>query len=69
MARAVGVAQYLQQHVLPKLPPDRVAFSGSSGGALVAAALCGDVNIERLTKFVIGCRARAFTCARLCSSL
>ena len=52
----LGVAQYLQQHVLPLLPPERVAFSGSSGGALVAAALCGHVDIEALTRFVIDCQ-------------
>ena len=49
----LGVAQYLQTHVLPSLDADRVAFSGSSGGALVAAALCGGVDIEELTKFVV----------------
>ena len=27
----LGVARYLQMHVLPKLPANRVAFSGSSG--------------------------------------
>ena len=52
----LGVAQYLQKHILPKLPADRVACSGSSGGALVAAALCGGVDIEELTKFVIACQ-------------
>ena len=52
----LGVAQYLQKHVLPTLPADRVAFSGSSGGALVAAALCGQIDIEELTRFVIACQ-------------
>lgn len=42
----LGVAQYLQRHLLPHLSPDDVAFSGSSGGALVAVALCTDVDIE-----------------------
>lgn len=42
----LGVAQYLQRHLLPYLSPDDVAFSGSSGGALVAASLCTEVNIE-----------------------
>jgi hypothetical protein len=52
----LGVAQYLQKHVLPLMPPDRVAFSGSSGGALVAAALCGGIEIAELTRFVISCQ-------------
>ena len=53
----LGAAQYLQRHVLPLLPPDSVAFSGSSGGALVACALTTGIDIEQLTTFVIGCHA------------
>ncbi len=51
----LGVAKYLQNHVLPRLPADNVAFSGSSGGALVAAALCLGVNIDELTHFIVSC--------------
>ena len=42
----LGVAHYLQRHVLPHLEAERVAFSGSSGGALVAAALAGGIDID-----------------------
>lgn len=52
----LGAAQYLQQWILPQLPPERVAFSGSSGGALVACALCTGINIEELARFVISCQ-------------
>ena len=52
----LGAAQYLQQHVLPRLPEDRCAFSGSSGGALVACSLCCGVDVEELTRFVIACQ-------------
>ena len=46
----LGVAHYLQRHVLPHLEAERVAFSGSSGGALVAAALAGGIDIEQLAR-------------------
>ena len=52
----LGAAQYIQQHILPALSPEKVAFSGSSGGALVAAALCGGISIEELARFVIDCQ-------------
>ena len=48
-------AQYMQRHLLPHLPEDGVAFSGSSGGALVAAALCTGIDIGDLTETVISC--------------
>ena len=54
----LGVAHYLQRHVLPHLEAERVAFSGSSGGALVAAALAGGIDIEQLAHHVIGCHGR-----------
>ena len=52
----LGAARYLQQHILPHLPPESVAFSGSSGGALVAASLCTGLDVEALTQFVIDCQ-------------
>ena len=52
----LGAAQYLQKHVLPLLPADRVAFSGSSGGSLVACTLCTDIDVEAITRFVIACQ-------------
>ena len=51
-----GAAQYLQKHVLPLLPADRVAFSGSSGGSLVACTLCAGIDVEAITRFVIACQ-------------
>ena len=51
-----GAALYIQKHILPLLPKERVAFSGSSGGSLVACALCCGIDIEDLTRFVIGCQ-------------
>lgn len=52
----LGAAQYIQQHILPELSLDDVAFSGSSGGALVAASLAQGLNVEELAKFVIDCQ-------------
>uniref|UniRef100_A0A7S2X7T1 PNPLA domain-containing protein n=1 Tax=Lotharella oceanica TaxID=641309 RepID=A0A7S2X7T1_9EUKA len=53
-----GVAKYLQAHVLPHLQKEQTAFSGSSGGALVAASLCADLSIDELVKHVISCQPR-----------
>ena len=65
-----GAAQYLQQHILPHLPPDGVAFSGSSGGALAGAALCCGVDVDALMRFIVACHPecefnpwRLLTCA------
>ena len=44
----LGAAHFLQQHVLPHLDAEQTAFSGSSGGALVAAALCTGVDVEEV---------------------
>ena len=49
----LGAAQFVQSHVLPHAPPESVAFSGSSGRALVAAALCTWIDIEELVTIVI----------------
>ena len=35
----LGAARYLQKQILPRMQEDSVAFSGSSGGALVACLL------------------------------
>ena len=42
--------------MLPAAGPERVGFSGSSGGALVAAALASGVRVAALAEFVLGCR-------------
>lgn len=58
-----GVAHWLQEHILPeglnsedaasdKYPKD-LAFAGSSGGALVAAALATGIDIRDLFEFVM----------------
>merc|ERR1712032_1694979 len=59
-----GVAQWLKEHLLPEgLTPEdastdkypkTLAFSGSSGGALVAGALAAGINIRNLFEFVLG---------------
>ena len=70
----LGVGHFLQQRLLHGCSKEsrasRFAFSGSSGGALVAAALCADVDIAELASFVIDCRDecrfnpwRMFACA------
>ena len=70
----LGVGHFLQQRLLHGCSKEsrasRFAFSGSSGGALVAAALCADVDIAELASFVIDCREecrfnpwRMFACA------
>eukprot|EP00965_Chrysotila_dentata_P151618 5011135-Pleurochrysis_carterae.AAC.2 len=46
----LGVAHFLQQRLLPGLDPELTAFSGSSGGALVAAALCANIDVLELTR-------------------
>eukprot|EP00667_Euglena_gracilis_P010732 EG_transcript_10934 len=51
-----GVARYLREHFLPTADPAAVAFSGASGGALVATALCSNVDLDRLIAFVVSCR-------------
>lgn len=57
-----GVAKYLRDHVLPKdmdannAPtkfPDGIAFSGSSGGALVAACLATGIDPRSLFDYVM----------------
>jgi hypothetical protein len=49
----LGAAAYLQDHILPRLPADAVAFSGSSGGALVGATLALGNSIEELARHII----------------
>lgn len=56
-----GVAQYLQDCVLPRIPTSRVGFSGSSGGALTAATLCLGLDVKNTVDFVVSCQPR---CAR-----
>lgn len=59
----LGVACCLQQQLLGRGPAAEAeeavgdfAFSGSSGGALVAAALATGIDLHELAKFVIGCQ-------------
>lgn len=49
----LGVAYYIQNELLPHLPDDRLAFSGSSGGALVACALCTKISIADLAVHIV----------------
>eukprot|EP00300_Choanocystis_sp_HF-7_P042563 c9300_g1_i1.p1 GENE.c9300_g1_i1~~c9300_g1_i1.p1 ORF type:complete len:607 (+),score=87.90 c9300_g1_i1:22-1842(+) len=65
-----GVAKYLVRHVLPRFDRSQVAFSGASGGSLVAAALTLGIDIDELVKYVVGCQPlcryapwRAIACA------
>ena len=56
----LGVAHYLQQALLGGSgggggPSSDFAFSGSSGGALVAGALATGIDIHALASFVISC--------------
>jgi len=58
-----GVAKYIEEHMLPEgltneevasdKYPKNIAFAGSSGGGLVAAALASGVNIRDLMEFVL----------------
>jgi hypothetical protein len=59
----LGVACCLQQQLLGRGPAAELeeavgdfAFSGSSGGALVAAALATGIDVYELAHFVIGCQ-------------
>jgi len=70
----LGVAHCLQQQLLGRGSDRRAdfAFSGSSGGALVAAALATDIDVKELAAFVIDCQAECQynpwnMCARLAS--
>ena len=49
----LGVAHALQNHLLPVAGTHKFAFSGSSGGALVAASLCTELPIGTLAAHVI----------------
>ena len=49
----LGAAHYIQTQLMPHLPEDELSFSGSSGGALVACALCTGISIEELARFII----------------
>ena len=49
----LGAAHYIQTQLIPHLPEDELSFSGSSGGALVACALCTGISIEELARFII----------------
>ena len=51
----LGAAHYIQTQLMPHLPEDELSFSGSSGGALVACALCTGISIEELARYVIDC--------------
>eukprot|EP00668_Euglena_longa_P031683 GGOE01040925.1.p1 GENE.GGOE01040925.1~~GGOE01040925.1.p1 ORF type:complete len:604 (-),score=213.92 GGOE01040925.1:514-2325(-) len=55
-----GVAKYLREHFLPKADLPSVAYSGASGGALVATALCSNVDLDRLIDFVVSCRKSCY---------
>ena len=49
----LGAAHYIQTQCMPQLSEDELAFSGSSGGALVACALCTGISIAELACYVI----------------
>jgi hypothetical protein len=51
-----GVAKYIAEHVLDRFEPSTIAFSGSSGGSLVAACLCLGVPINDISMHVIACQ-------------
>jgi len=69
-----GVAQWIQEHMLPKdltcaeaetdRYPQGLAFSGSSGGSLVAGALGSGINVSDLFEYVLtqqeSCRSNPF---------
>lgn len=48
-----GVAKFIQETLLKKIPADSLAFSGSSGGAIVSLALASEQNIEVLVNRII----------------
>ncbi|KAJ1449553.1 acyl transferase/acyl hydrolase/lysophospholipase [Pelagophyceae sp. CCMP2097] len=50
-----GVAKYIEEHIVPVAGHDALAFSGSSGGALVAASLACGVPSSKLFEFVLDC--------------
>eukprot|EP01127_Copromyxa_protea_P024612 TRINITY_DN9790_c0_g1_i1.p1 TRINITY_DN9790_c0_g1~~TRINITY_DN9790_c0_g1_i1.p1 ORF type:complete len:640 (-),score=79.39 TRINITY_DN9790_c0_g1_i1:13-1932(-) len=50
-----GVASYIEKHILPDSSRD-VAFSGSSGGALVAATLATGSSLSMMINRVVSCR-------------
>jgi hypothetical protein len=52
----LGVARFLERRVLQSLGAERSAFSGSSAGALVAAVLAANVDIEEIARGVISSR-------------
>lgn len=62
-----GVAQWISEHMLPEgltcddavsdKYPEGLAFSGSSGGSLVAGALGSGINIRDLFEHVLSCHA------------
>ncbi len=49
----LGAAHYIQTQCMPELSEDELAFSGSSGGALVACALCTGISIAELACYVV----------------
>eukprot|EP00667_Euglena_gracilis_P005435 EG_transcript_5474 len=51
-----GVARYLRDHYLRDRAEEDIAFSGASGGALVAWSLCDNTNLDVLIDHVISCR-------------
>jgi elongation of very long chain fatty acids protein 4 len=61
-----GVAQWVSEHLLPEgmtasdtetsLYPKGIAFSGSSGGSLVAGALGSGINVHHLFEYVLELR-------------
>jgi len=48
----LGVAMYIKEVLLPKMRVGSVAFSGASGGACVAAALCSNVDMVQLKNHI-----------------
>jgi len=63
-----GVALYIQQHIVPGCIQSSLAFSGASGGSLVAACLAGDVPIRPMADYVLSkrdvCAANPFRMLR-----
>eukprot|EP00299_Pterocystis_sp_00344_P009922 c4322_g1_i1.p1 GENE.c4322_g1_i1~~c4322_g1_i1.p1 ORF type:complete len:463 (+),score=102.20 c4322_g1_i1:598-1986(+) len=51
-----GVAKYISDHVVPRYPSSKIAFSGSSGGALVAAVMCSRLDIPEIVSHVLSCQ-------------
>eukprot|EP00467_Chlorarachnion_reptans_P019163 CAMPEP_0114518732 /NCGR_PEP_ID=MMETSP0109-20121206/18602_1 /TAXON_ID=29199 /ORGANISM="Chlorarachnion reptans, Strain CCCM449" /LENGTH=656 /DNA_ID=CAMNT_0001699375 /DNA_START=77 /DNA_END=2048 /DNA_ORIENTATION=- len=52
-----GVARFLKTNILDRLDKEQSGFSGASGGALVGACLCADIDIGKLVSHVIGCQS------------